>query len=379
MTPSAGTVGAVTDELPAEAYAAALAGLPAAGHRRLRRLLERWPAPEAWERVRTGRVGEDRALSDLWRAAAESIAVDRLWAGVLDAGVVVAVLNGPGYPACLADDPEPPAVLFWRGDPSSLAGRRVAIVGTRRCTRYGRDLARELGRDLAVAGVRVVSGLALGVDGAAHAGALEAGPGAGPPVAVVGSGLDVTYPRRHAHLWAEVGRRGLIVSESPLGTPPEPWRFPVRNRVIAALAEVVVVVESHTRGGSRYTVDAADDRGRTVMAVPGSVRSPASAYTNSLLSDGCPPVRDATDVLVALGLTTVTAAPGATGSSDPRPAPGPDGAAVLEVLGWEPASLDQMVLRTDRSPAEVTLALIHLEGDGWVASNHGWWERVAAP
>ncbi len=374
---------AAAGELPGEAYAAALAGLPAAGHRRLRRLLEQWPAPKAWERARTGRAGVEPALSHLWRAAAASTAVDRLWADVLEAGIGVAVFGGPGYPPSLADDFEPPAVLFWRGSLASLEHRRVAIVGTRRCTRYGRDLARELGRDLALAGVSVVSGLALGVDGASHAGAMEVGTGtgAGPPVAVVGSGLDVIYPRRHADLWAEVGRRGAVLSESPLGTPPEPWRFPVRNRVIAALAEVVVVVESHSRGGSHYTVDAAAERGRTVMAVPGSVRSPASAYTNALLADGCPPVRDATDVLVALGLSTATAsasAAGGSGGGDPRPAPSPDDAGVLDVLGWEPASLEQVVLRGGRSPAEITLALVHLERDGWVESHHGWWERVAS-
>ena len=376
--------GLAGEELPREAYAAALAGLPAAGHRRLGRLLVRWPAPEAWERVRTGRAGEEPALAHLWRSAAASTDVHQVWADVLAAGVGVAVCGGAGFPPLLTHDPEPPAVLFWRGDLAALHGRRVAIVGTRRCTRYGRDLARELGRDLATAGVRVVSGLALGVDGASHAGVLEAGAAAAPPVAVVGSGLDVVYPRRHAELWAAVGRHGVLLSESPLGTPPEPWRFPVRNRVIAALAEVVVVVESHSRGGSRYTVDAADERGRTVMAVPGSVRSPASEYTNGLLADGCPPVRDVTDVLVALGLSSATAASaaagaGSTAAGDPRPTPVPDEADVLEVLGWEPASLEQVVLRSGRSPAEITLALVHLERDGWVESRHGWWERVAAP
>jgi DNA processing protein len=375
--------GAAGEGLPDEAYAAALAGLPAAGHRRLRRLLERWPAAEAWHRVRTGRAGEEPALSHLWRAAAASTAVDRVWADVLAAGVGVAICGGAGFPSLLADDPEPPAVVFWRGDLAALEGRRVAIVGTRRCTRYGRELARELGRDLAIAGVRVVSGLALGVDGASHAGALEAGDAAAPPVAVVGSGPDVVYPRHHAELWAAVARRGVLLSEYPLGTPPEPWRFPVRNRVIAALAEVVVVVESHSRGGSRYTVDAADERGRTVMAVPGSVRSPASAYTNALLADGCPPVRDVTDVLVALGLSSATANRATAGggfstSDDPRPAPVPDEADVLDALSWEPASLEQVVLRSGRSPGEITMALVHLERDGWVASRHGWWERVAA-
>src|SRR5205085_5885336 len=127
-------------------------------------------------------------------------------------------------------------VLFHRGDPGVVEGRRVGIVGTRRCTRYGRELAYELGRDLAASGVRIVSGLAAGVDGAAHNGALAAG--GAPPIAVVGSGVDVVYPKRHSQLWADVAAAGLLVSEAPLGAAPEPWRFPVRNRVIAALSEV---------------------------------------------------------------------------------------------------------------------------------------------
>jgi DNA processing protein len=190
----------------------------------------------------------------------------------------------------------------------------------------------------------------------------------------------VVYPRRHAQLWADVAAAGLLLSEAPLGAAPEPWRFPVRNRVIAALSEVVVVVESHVRGGSRYTVEAAAERSRTVMAVPGSVRNPASAYTNALLADGCPPARDATDVLVALGLSSAGAAapaPALSGSpADRRPAPGPVEAGVLDALGWEAASLEGVVLRSGRAPAEVMVALAHLERDGWVTSRQGWWERV---
>ena len=242
--------------------------------------------------------------------------------------------------------------MFWLGDPArARTGRRVAIVGTRRCTRYGRDLAHELGHDLAAAGVRVVSGLALGVDGAAHAGALAAGRGqAGPPVAVVGSGLDVVYPPAGTSAVGRGRRAGRADERGATGHADRSrGAFPVRNRVIAALAEVVVVVESADKGGSRHTVEAANDRGRTVMAVPGSVRSPVSSYTNGLLADGCQPVRDVTDVLVALGLSSATATvvPAgdlATAGADPRPSPVPEEAAVLEVLGWEPASLEQVVL-----------------------------------
>src|SRR5258705_11936294 len=162
-------------------------------------------------------------------------------------------------------------------------------------------MAFELGHDLAAAGVRVVWGLALGIDGAAHAGALAA-PGGAPPVAVVGSGPDVVYPRRHADLWRRVVDAGVLFSESPMGAAPEGWRFPLRNRIIAALADVLVVVESRHQGGSRHTVDAAADRDRTILAVPGPVRSPLSADPNELLHQGAGPARDVVDVLVALGL-----------------------------------------------------------------------------
>jgi DNA processing protein len=216
--------------------------------------------------------------------------------------------------------------------------------------------------------VCVLSGLALGIDGEAHTGALSGGT---PPVAVVGTGLDVVYPRRHEQLWASVAARGAIVSEYPLGTPPERWRFPARNRIIAALAEVVVVVESGPRGGSMHTVDAALERDRVVLAVPGPVRSLASADTNGLLAAGCPPCRDAADVLVALGLTpTSTAAPTAPAPDDP------EAARVLDALGWEPATLDELAERLDAPLGPVAVHLTRLANAGWVLQRSGWWERA---
>ena len=159
--------------------------------------------------------------------------------------------------------------------------------------------------DLADAGVAVVSGLALGVDGAAQAGALDRG--GAPVIGVVGSGLDVVYPRQHSALWRSIADAGLLVGEAPPGASPERWRFPARNRIIAAIADAVVVIESHARGGSLSTVDAALARDRTILAVPGSIRSPASDGTNDLLAQGAAPARDAGDVLVALGLVPLPA------------------------------------------------------------------------
>jgi DNA processing protein len=352
------------------------------GPGRLRAVLGAWAPEEAWARVAAGAgcsaTGVTAAcrpdpggLAALWKVAARRLVVDAVWDAHVRAGVWVLLAGGPGFPEVLATDPDPPPVLFGRGDLAALDGRRVGIVGTRRCTRYGRDVAHELGRDLAAEGIRVVSGLALGVDGAAHRGALAVVAVGGPPVGVVGSGLDVVYPRSHAALWEEVAAHGVLLSEAPLRSRPEPWRFPVRNRVIAALSEVVVVVESAEKGGSRHTVEAAMARDRQVMAVPGSIRSPVSAYTNSLLADGCHPVRDALDVLVALGLSTAS-----TGRADRREPPGADEIPVLDGLGWEPATFDDLCARTGRTPSQVSVALARLQGGGWVAERAGWWERV---
>lgn len=368
--------------LPSEAWAAALAGLPAMGPARLRAVLATWEPEQAWAKVVAG-AGCSRpavalacrpdpeGMAALWRAAAGRVSVVEGWDRYERAGVAVSLPGRPGFPYELLVDPEPPAVLFSRGNPAVLDGRRVGIVGTRRCTRYGRDVAYELGHDLASSGIRVVSGLALGIDGAAHRGALAAAGGA-PPVAVVGSGLDVVYPPAHRSLWQEIAYAGLLLSEAPLGARPEPWRFPVRNRVIAALAEVVVVVESGEKGGSRHTVEAAMARDRPVMAVPGSVRSPVSAYTNGLLADGCHPVRDALDVLVALGLSSAPPA----GPADFREPPGPDESPVLDALGWEPATFDDLCARTGRTPGQVSVALARLQAGGWAGERAGWWERV---
>jgi DNA processing protein len=353
----------------------ALAGLPGMGPARLRELLARWEPDEVWTRVRAGDVALDGvpdATRAAWRSAALRTDPDALAQLHRDAGVRVLTADDAELPPSFADDPEPPAVLFVRGSLDALAARRVAIVGTRRCTWSGRAVARSLGHDLADAGVCVVSGLALGIDGEAHLGALAAA-GGGRPVAVVGTGLDVVYPRRHARLWHDVATAGAVLSEYPLGTHADRWRFPARNRLIAALAEVVVVVESAARGGSMHTVDAALERDRVVLAVPGPVRSAASVGTNGLLAAGCPPCRDADDVLVALGLTP-TAASGSTGV--PAAPDDPDLARVLDALGWEASTLDEIAERLGSPLGPVAVHLTRLANAGWAVQRAGWWERV---
>lgn len=286
------------------------------------------------------------------------------------AGIQVLVLGDPRYPAALAHDRAAPAVLFARGNPSVLGRRRAAVIGTRNATRSGRWFARRLGEGLARAGVSVVSGLARGIDGEAHAGALESD--GAPPIGVVASGLDVVYPRENAWLWDAVADSGVLLGESPPGTAPEAHRFPLRNRIIAALAEVLVVVESAATGGSMTTVEQAALRGVDVMAVPGAPHARTSAGTNALLRDGCAPATCLDDVLCALGL-----AGSASPAPDRRVPPTGAAASVLAAVIPGPRTVDAVAEASGLAPLEAAVLLGRLQQAGWVECTGGWWEALA--
>ena len=218
------------------------------------------------------------------------------------AGLWACCEHDPGFPAVLRDAPQPPPALFGRGDHAHLARLgepedAVTVVGARRPTAYGRELAESLGRELAVTGLVVVSGMAMGIDSCAHAGALTAG---GVTVAVLGGGAEVASPARMKRLYDSIVERGLVLSELPPGTLPMKWTFPARNRIMAALAAMTVVVEARERSGSLITASMAADLGREVGAVPGRVGNSTSAGTNSLLRDGAHVVRGGQDVLDSL-------------------------------------------------------------------------------
>ena len=218
-------------------------------------------------------------------------------AAVERAGVaLLQPFDGP-YPALLRETPDPPLVLYSRGDVERLSLPAVGIVGARAATRYGREVCTELAGDLSLSGVCVVSGMARGIDAAAHT-ASVGNPGG--TIAVLGSGVDVPYPKENADLWKRIGEDGLLLSEHPPGTPPVASHFPVRNRVIAGMAAGVVVVEAAERSGSLITARLANDLGRDVFAVPGSVRSEASKGCHALLRDGAILCRGAEDVLTEL-------------------------------------------------------------------------------
>ncbi len=289
----------------------------------------------------------------------------------------VTYVGAHDYPQTLVQDPTRSPVLFYRGKLAALQQRRVGIVGTRSATAAGRYLASHISFDLAERGISTVSGLARGIDAWAHKGVSVAyarnadHAHLGIPIGVVASGLDVVYPKENVELWNFVSEHGLLLSESPPGTSPEPYRFPLRNRILAALSEVLVVVESRATGGSMITVEEAHKRDITVMAVPGSPRNSSSAGTNLLLQQGCAPVVSVDDVLVALGLDTRQSHPPVF---DERDALSPQDEALLKSMAGDALTLDQLVLRTRRDVVDIAYSLGRMETRGWVINNGGWWE-----
>jgi DNA processing protein len=279
------------------------------------------------------------------------------------ASIEVLYRGDPGYPEHLAGLPDAPDLLFVRGSLSSVPG--VAVVGTRRCTNYGRRIATDYGHAVADAGWPLISGLARGVDGAAHAGTIAA---RGVGVAVLGSGIDVMYPREHAGLAQElIGLGGAVISEAPPGTPPEAFRFPPRNRIISGLAAVVVVVEATVKGGALITAEAALRHGRQVFAVPGDISRASSAGCNLLIRDGAFPVHGPDDLVESLELVLGPAAP-AVGSSTAKELT-PDDARLVDLVAGGAGDLDTLLGHGIGTPGSVLAALGRLELLGVVRSD----------
>ena len=268
-----------------------------------------------------------------------------------------------GYPALLGQIPDPPRRLWLRGgaSPELLDRCAVAIVGARACSGYGRSVARLLATEASGAGAVVVSGLARGIDGEAHRGALAAG---GPTVAVLGCGIDRDYPAAHAELARSIVEQGgLVVSEYEPGVEPAPWRFPARNRIIAGLSRATVVVEARERSGALITADFALEDGREVLAVPGEITSALSAGTNALLRQGATPVTRAGDLLEAVGLEPPS--PAHAAPSDPT------AAAVLGAIAAGAGTPDELVRITGLDAGELAAALAVLELAGAVSVDEG--------
>jgi len=361
-----------------ELSAGVLACLPDMTPARLRAAFVRWGGPVgALAAVRRGggaalltarARAEDLparlALAEHWRVAA---ADDRIPSTLAHRATRIYVEGRERYP--IGDDvPHRPVVLLAEGnDPGVFDRPRVAVVGTRAATPHGLADAREIGAVLGSADITVVSGLAIGIDAAAHEGALDVG---GPVVGVVATGLDIVYPRRHQVLFDRVRRGGLLVSELGYGVQPRREQFPIRNRIIAGLADVVVVVEATVRGGARITAERAVEYNRDVLAMPGSRRNPSAAGTNALIADGAHPLLEPSDVLVALGLS------GASRRATRKAPSTGDPGAVFRACGGEAATLDQLASRTLLRPSEVAVAARQLEREGWLERAQGmWWPR----
>jgi len=362
----------LTDEAVA---AATLVCLPQMTPARLRTLLAHRGALSALEEIRAGRaeailqIAQERSrvvnftkLANLWKERSDPEPIRRR---LQQRRTQVWLSDRADYP--IVDDlPSRPAVLLGEGsNHEQLKGPRVAIVGTRSATPHGLADARELGNYLANAGVVVISGLAIGIDAAAHEGVLEAG---GVAIGVVATGLDVVYPRRHELLYQRVRNSGVIISEQGFGVGPRRGLFPIRNRIIAALADVVIVMEATIKGGARITAQYALEYGRTVMAVPGSRRNAAAAGTNALIADGAHPLIEWSDVLLALGLSSATSA---RALSPDRPPPSKAGRALLLALGGEAATTDQLISRSGLTVSATALALRELERHHWVVRAQG--------
>ncbi len=345
--------------------------LPQIGSATLTRLAGRYPTPSSLIR----KVGSDtdinprlaRILTDpaLRRSAEKQ--VERQVELLHRFGISLTCHDGPDYPARLRTIADFPVLLFYRGDIAQLAGPAVAIVGSRAATGYGRDIGYRLAADLARRDITVVSGVAAGIDSAAHRGALSAG---GFTAGVLGCGIDVVYPQAHEKLYREIGEQGVLLSEYPCGTRPDGFRFPARNRIISGLAQGVVVVEATLKSGSLITARLALDQGREVFAVPGRVDSAKSAGTHRLLQQGAHLAQSADDIMRELDLVIA----GVGSDRNPRQAPretGKDEQCILDCLDVYPVDIDTIMRVSGLEMARVLDLLLQLELQGLVRQRPG--------
>ena len=288
-------------------------------------------------------------------------------------GRTLLTADDPRYPAQLAAVPGMPPALFVEGDPNLLSRPQVAIVGSRAASASGRETALDFAARLAAQGFAITSGLATGIDAAAHRGALAAG---GVTIAVCGTGLDRVYPAEHRELAASIVASGALVSEFPTGTPPRSQNFPRRNRLLSGLARGVLVIEAAARSGSLITARLAGEQGRDVMAVPGSIHNPLARGCHRLIKDGAALVETVDDVLAALGVSrlagaSICAQEACDGTKFRNGALDSDAEMLLNALGFEPADLDRLVERTGMATRSVISKLQLLELEGRVESLAG--------
>lgn len=336
---------------------------PGIGSASLRGLLKRFGLPrDILERSNaelSPLVGSE-AVSSLRSEPVRQL-VERALTWLSEPGHGIVTLADENYPRPLLETPDPPPLLYLKGRAALLQRPSLAIVGSRNATAQGEANAHGFARALSEAGLTIVSGLALGIDAAAHRGAL-AGPGS--TIAVVGTGIDVVYPRSNAALAAEIAEKGLVVSEFPLGTSAATHHFPRRNRVISGLSQGVLVVEAALASGSLITARSAADQSRDVFAVPGSIHSPLSKGCHALLKSGAKLVESADDVLTELSGFHPAAAADTRTRTPRRPASEGTEDGLLACMGHDPVDVDSLCGRAGLSAEQVSSELLRLELDG---------------
>jgi DNA processing protein len=337
---------------------------PGVGRNCARKLLSAFGSPEAVFRASASAQRSvagpavAQALTGSYEPLAALIARTWQWLDAEPGLRATLALGDPAYPPALLETADPPLLLYAQGHLRRLQGPSLAIVGSRNPTRQGVDSARAFAEHLSRSGLTIVSGLALGIDAAAHEGALD---GPASTVAIVGTGLDQVYPRRNSKLAQRIVEQGLILSEFSLGTPPLPANFPVRNRIIAGLTRGTLVVEAALQSGSLITARLATEAGRDVYAIPGSIHSPQSRGCHVLIKQGAKLVDSAQDILEDLRLVNPTTPAIAAAAAPPVSDP------LLDALGYDPVALEALVARTGWSAAQLNTKLLELELDGQVA------------
>jgi len=338
--------------------------VPGIGGETQRRLLQSFGLPEAvfaaGMKALTDVVGAAQAERLLAFDGTAGIEAATIWAEA--PGNRILTLADADYPQALLECADPPTLIYVKGSAPLLNGKSLAIVGSRNPTPQGEANASAFAAELAAAGLSIVSGLALGIDAAAHRGAMKAG---GHTIAVIGTGADRIYPARNRELAHAICEHGAILSEFPLGTPPLPGNFPRRNRLIAGLSRGCLVVEAAARSGSLITARLAADFGREVFAIPGSIHSPLSKGCHQLIRQGAKLVESAQDVLEELGWASATASALPAASA----AQGTD--ALLMALGHDPCTIDVLAARAGLTPDALLAMLLQLELEGHVASLPG--------
>lgn len=335
--------------------------VPGLGGQRQRKLLKAFGLPPAIFSANRAAlaavVGAELAEGLLSRDAEQEIAAALAWAA--QSGHRLLTLADPDYPALLLEIADPPVLLFARGNTALLQQPGIAIVGSRNATAQGRANAEQFAHALSDAGLTVVSGLALGIDAAAHLGALQ---GRASTIAVLGTGIDIIYPARNRELHERIAHEGLLLSEFPIGTSATAYNFPRRNRLISGLARGVLVVEAAVASGSLITARQAGEQGRDIFAIPGSIHSPLSRGCHALLKQGAKLVESAQDILEELN-TFSPATSSAASAEEVSTAPEHF---LLEHMGYDPCSIDALCERSGLTPESVSAMLLQLELEGRV-------------